>query len=99
MKSSLVLQGLWKTIDENFSEEMKETKKADLKESALIAIFMSVIESVLREITEETSAATALKKLEDLYSKKLLTYRLYLKKKLYNLCMTKVHLLKLILMS
>ncbi|XP_070006880.1 retrovirus-related Pol polyprotein from transposon TNT 1-94 isoform X1 [Nicotiana sylvestris] len=85
MKSPLVLQGLWKAIDEDFPEDMKETKKEDLKERALSAIFMSVTDSVLREIAEETSAATTWKKLEDLYSKKSLTNRLYLKKRLYNL--------------
>ncbi|XP_019254399.1 PREDICTED: uncharacterized protein LOC109233093 [Nicotiana attenuata] len=87
MKSSLVLQGLWKAIDEDFLEEMKETEKTDLKERALSVIFMSVTDSVLQEIGEETSSAMAWKKLEDMYSKKSLTNRLYLKKRLYNLRM------------
>lgn len=94
MKSSLVLQGLWKAIEEVFREEMKATEKEDLKERALSAIFMSVTDSVLREIAEEKSAATAWKKLKDLYSTKSLTNRLYLKKRLYNLRMNEGTLVK-----
>ena len=52
MKSSLVLQGLWKAIDEDFPEEMKEAEKAYLKERSLSVIFMSVTDSVLRKIAE-----------------------------------------------
>src|SRR4051812_32485462 len=48
---------------------------------------MSVTDNVLREIAGEISASAAWKKLEELYSVKSLTNRLYLKKKLYNLRM------------
>src|SRR5256886_17428717 len=48
---------------------------------------MSVTDSVLREIATEKTASDAWKKLEELYSRKSLTNRLYLKKRLYNLRM------------
>ncbi len=31
IKSSLILQGLWKAIEDNFSEGMNEAERADLK--------------------------------------------------------------------
>ena len=64
-----------------------EIKKADLKERALSAIFMSVTDNVLREIADEEIASGAWKKLEGLYAGKNLTNRLYLKKRLYTLRM------------
>ena len=79
------MQGLWKAIEEKFSDDSSESEKLDLKERALGAIFMSVTDNVLREIAGEKSASAAWKKLEELYSAKSLTNRLYLKKKLYNL--------------
>src|SRR3954470_20911818 len=87
MRLSLVLQGLWKAIEEKLSDDSTESKKLDLKERALGAVFMSVTDNVLREIAGEKSASAAWKKLEELYSAKSLTNRLYLKKKLYNLRM------------
>ncbi|KAF3647028.1 putative agamous-like MADS-box protein AGL31-like [Capsicum annuum] len=45
---------------------MKELEKADPKERALSAIFISVTDNVLWEIAEEESVATTWKKLEDL---------------------------------
>src|SRR3954465_981800 len=86
MKSSLVLQGLWKAVEEKFSG-VSEESKVELKEKALSAIFMSVTDSVLREIADQESASGAWKKLEELYAGKSLTNRLYLKKRLYTLRM------------
>ncbi|XP_058006581.1 F-box protein At4g22390-like [Hevea brasiliensis] len=54
---------LWKAIEDNFPKCMKEAEKADLKERALSAIFMSVTDNILREIASESSASTAWKKL------------------------------------
>src|SRR3954468_10394906 len=48
---------------------------------------MSVTGNVLREIATEKMASDAWKNLEELYSEKSLTNRLYLKKRLYNLRM------------
>src|SRR3954468_17874640 len=87
MKSALTLQGLWKAVVEKFDEDSDEFKKADLKEMALSAIFMSVTDNVLREIADEETASGAWKKLKSLYAGKNLTNRLYLKKRLYTLRM------------
>src|SRR3954464_11368838 len=86
MWSSLMLQGLWKAVEEKFSG-VSEESKVELQERALSAIFMNVTDSVLREIATEKTASDAWKKLEELYSGKSLTNRLYLKKRLYNLRM------------
>ncbi|KAJ4849749.1 hypothetical protein Tsubulata_046314 [Turnera subulata] len=59
MRSSLVLQGLWKAVSENFPEGTTDTAKEDQKERALGAIFMSVTDSVLREIESSVSAKEA----------------------------------------
>lgn len=65
---------------------MKESEKTYFKEMTLSVIFMSILDNLLWEIAEEKSATMAWKKLEDLYSKKLLSNYLYLKRRLYNLC-------------
>src|SRR4051812_13904260 len=87
MKSALTLQGLWKAVVKKFDEDSDEIKKADLKERALSAIFMSVTDNVLREIADEETALGVWKKLEGLYAGKNLTNWLYLKKRLYTLRM------------
>src|SRR4051812_12201380 len=46
MKSTLTLQGLWQAVMEKFDEDSDESKKADLKERALSAIFISVTNNV-----------------------------------------------------
>ena len=86
MKSSLVLQDLWKAVEEKDSGS-SEGSMVDLKEKALSAIFMSVMDNVLREIAGEKTPRAAWKKLEELYSGNSLKNRLYLKKRLYNLRM------------
>src|SRR5436190_9476510 len=86
MRSSLMLQGLWKAVEEKFSG-VSEESKVELQERALSAIFMNVADSVLRDIATEKMASDTWKKLEELYSGKSLTNRLYLKKRLYNLWM------------
>src|SRR3954466_5088207 len=86
MQSSLMLQGLWKAVEEKFFGVSDESK-VELQERALNAIFMSVTDNVLREIATKKTASDAWKKLEELYSRKSLTNRLYLKKRLYNLRM------------
>src|SRR3954469_10701645 len=86
MKASLILQGLWKAVEEKFTG-VSEESKAELIGKALSAIFMSVTDSVLREIASQETAAGAWKKLEELYAGKSLTNRMYLKKRLYTLRM------------
>ncbi len=80
IKSSLILQDLWKAMEDNFPKGIKEVEKTNLNERALSAIFMSVTDDVLRETASESSTYVAWKKLEELYSVKSLTNRLYLKK-------------------
>ena len=46
MRSSLMLQGLWKAVEEKFSG-VSEESKVELQEKALSAIFMSVTDNVL----------------------------------------------------
>ncbi len=60
---------------------MKEAEKADLKERALSAIFMSITNNFLRKITDESSASTAWKKLEEIYSTKIIDQPLTSKEK------------------
>ncbi len=73
IKSFLILQGLWKAIEVNFLEGIKEAEKVDMKERAFSVIFMSVTDNVLHEITGESLASVTWKKLEELYSTKSLT--------------------------
>src|SRR3954470_5414291 len=87
MKFALTLQGLWKVVVKKFDKDSDEFKKADLKERALSAIFMSVTDNVHREIAAEETVSGAWKKLESLYAGKNLTNQLYLKKRLYTLRM------------
>ena len=86
MWSSLMLQGLWKAVEEKFSG-VSEESKVELQERAMSAIFMSVTDNVLREIATKKTTSDAWKKLEELYSGITLTNRLCLKKRLYNLRM------------
>ena len=48
---------------------------------------MSLFDEVLREVTDEDTAAGLWKRLENIYMKKSLTNRLYLKQRLYTLKM------------
>src|SRR5436190_15287490 len=89
MRSSLMLQGLWKAVEEKFFG-VSEKSKIELQERALSAIFMSMTDNVLREIATEKTASDAWKKLKELYSGKSLPNRLYLKKRFYNLRMDEV---------
>lgn len=99
MRLSLILQGLYKPVDENFLEGIKEVDRVDLEERAKSAIFMSVTNNVLCDIADENRSSRTWKKLEKLYSAKSLTKRLYVKKQLYNMRIMKVHLLNSILMN
>src|SRR5436190_18600981 len=52
MRSSLMLQGLWKAVEEKFSG-ISEESKFELQEKALSTYFMCVTDNVLREIVTE----------------------------------------------
>lgn len=44
------MQGLWKTIEDKFLDDSNKSEKADLKERALSAIFMSITDNAPSEI-------------------------------------------------
>jgi hypothetical protein len=60
---------------------------AELEQNAQSAILLSLSDGVLRDVSDEETAARLWKKLENLYMKKSLTNRSYLKQQLYNLKM------------
>jgi len=60
---------------------------AELEQNAHSAILLSLSDGVLRDVSDEETAARLWKKLENLYMKKSLTNRSYLKQQLYNLKM------------
>jgi hypothetical protein len=84
MRALLRQQGLAKILNgevpSTSTEEMKE-----FDEKAYSAILLSLSNGVLREVADEETAAGLWKKLENLYMKKSLTNRLYLKQRLYTL--------------
>lgn len=94
----MVLQGLWTSVKEKFSGNSEESK-VELQEKILSAIFMSMGNSVLREIATEIMTSNAWKKLEDLYLGKSMTNWLYLKKRLYNFLIVENTLLNNIYLS
>jgi Domain of unknown function (DUF4219) len=57
MQSALVLQDLWQAIEEKFADSVTEEQRKALGKKALSAIFMSVTDSVLREIADEETTA------------------------------------------
>jgi hypothetical protein len=75
--SAKILNG---EVPSTSTEEMKE-----FDEKAYSAILLSLSNGVLREVADEETAAGLWKKLENLYMKKSLTNRLYLKQRLYTL--------------
>jgi hypothetical protein len=81
MQALLRQQGLAKILDGEVPlTSMEEMKKFD--EKAHSVILMSLSDGVLREVADEETAAGVWKKFENLYMKKSLTNRLYLKQRL-----------------
>ncbi|GJW73687.1 retrovirus-related pol polyprotein from transposon TNT 1-94, partial [Tanacetum coccineum] len=64
--------------------QMEAEAKADLNKKAYSAVILCLGNKVLREVTEETTAAGVWTKLKTLYMTKSLANKLYLKKKLYT---------------
>ncbi|GKV31442.1 hypothetical protein SLEP1_g40128 [Rubroshorea leprosula] len=89
MQAMLIQQGLWKALEKEgkLLETLPKEENIDLKEWALSAIQLSLSDEVLGEVVEENSASTLWSKLEALYLTKLVTNRLYLKKRLFTLSM------------
>lgn len=69
-------------MEEKFSD-VSEESKVELMKKTLSAIFKSVIDNVMHEITIKQTAL----QLAELYLGKSVTNRLYLKKRFYNLRM------------
>jgi hypothetical protein len=86
MRALLRQQGLAKILDDDVSSTSTEDMK-EFDEKAHSAILLSLSDGVLREVADEETAAGLWKKLENLYMKKSLTNRLYLKQRLYTLKM------------
>lgn len=90
VKIRAVQQGLLKALNgkQALPESMSDEDKDDLLERAHSAIQLSLSDEVLREVAEETSAASLWLRLESLYMTKSLTNRLYLKQRLYTFHMS-----------
>ena len=87
MNALLIHQGLDATLLEEAITKIEKKRHTDMTKRAHSAIVLSLGDEVLREVTEENSVKAVWDKLEDLYLKKSLTNRLYLKKPLYALLM------------
>ncbi|KAL5833031.1 hypothetical protein ACOSQ3_016705 [Xanthoceras sorbifolium] len=89
MQALLVHQGLAKALKRKdpLPESMSDKDKDEILEKAHSAILLSLRDEILREVSEEDTAAKLWLKLESLYMTKSLTNRLYLKKRLYTLQM------------
>ncbi|WRX12668.1 zinc finger protein [Theobroma cacao] len=90
MRALLVQQGLLKALKgkEHLPSNLSDGEKDDLMEKAHSAILLALSDEVLREVTDEESAAAVWFKLESIYMTKSLTNRLYMKQRLYTLKMS-----------
>ncbi|GJV97837.1 hypothetical protein Tco_1549414 [Tanacetum coccineum] len=66
---------------------MEAQTKAELNKKAHSVMILCLGNKVLREVTRETNTAGVWLKLKNLYMKKSLANKLYLKNKLYTFCM------------
>ncbi|GLT72015.1 hypothetical protein SLA2020_439880 [Shorea laevis] len=87
MRALLRQQGLAKILDGKAPSTSSSEKSVELEEKAHSSILLSLSDGVLREVADEETAAGLWKKLENLYMKKSLTNRLFLKQRLYTLKM------------
>ena len=87
MNALLVHQGLDAALSEEAITKVEEKRRTEVTKKAHSAILLSLGDEVLREVAEEKTAMVVWEKLEDLYLKKSLANRLYLKKRLYALIM------------
>ena len=89
MRALLVHQGIEEVLEDlRTSKKISKVKDEDMHEAmdkAHSTIILSLGDGVLREVGDQTTAASLWKKLEDLYTKKSLTKRLSTKKRLYTL--------------
>lgn len=85
----MVHQGLAKTLKgrDALPGSLTNKNNDEIMDKAHITLLLCLGDEVLREVSEEDSAAKLWLKLESLYMTKSLTNQLYLKKKLYALQM------------
>ena len=97
MRAILIQQGLDAALEDGQDSKVKKGKKEGLSSSsgdmktinnkAHSTIILHLSDEVLREVAKEKSASGLWVKLEDLFLKKLLAIRLYMKRKLYTFSM------------
>ena len=87
MNALLVHQGLDAALSEEVIAKIGEMRHVDVTKKAHSAILLSLRAEVLWEVAKEKYAKAVWDKSEDLYLKKSLRYRLYLKERLYALLM------------
>ncbi|KAL3524832.1 hypothetical protein ACH5RR_013204 [Cinchona calisaya] len=73
---------------ENKSEKLSDEKFANLDKKAKSGIVLNLSDEVLREVASESTAKGMWDKLKDLYMKKIMVNRLYLKQSLYMIRIT-----------
>ncbi|CAA2996849.1 Hypothetical predicted protein [Olea europaea subsp. europaea] len=83
MRALLLKQKCAKAIDESWPDDMEETKKTELDETAWNFIFLHLSDNMLREIGETKTAAELWKKLEDTYLNKTMPNKVYLLKQFF----------------
>jgi hypothetical protein len=88
MKALLVHQGISEALNlEALAAIDDKKKKFEIETKAHSAILLSLGDEVLREVSSEEKALGLWEKLSEIYMKKSLANKLYLKKKLYTLRM------------
>ena len=89
MKDLLIQQGVHKALlgKEKKPETMKDVEWVEMDEKKASAICLNLGDEVIHNILEAKTTKEVWEKLEDLYMRKNLTNKLYVKKQLYSLHM------------
>ncbi|KAL3623657.1 hypothetical protein CASFOL_032473 [Castilleja foliolosa] len=88
MKALMVHQGIAAALDATALSTIEDDgARAEMQSKAHSVLILSLGDEVLREVSDESTALAIWEKLEQIYMKKSLANRLYLKKKLYTLQM------------
>ncbi|KAL3628744.1 hypothetical protein CASFOL_027790 [Castilleja foliolosa] len=88
MKALMVHQGIAAALDAAALASIQDpVVAAEIQSKAHSALILCLGDEVLREVSDESTALAIWEKLEQIYMKKSLANRLYLKKKLYTLQM------------
>ena len=91
MRALVVHQGFESALEEDdlggASSSISNENKRQIHNKAHSTLILSLSDSILREISEEKTTLGIWNKVKALCMKKSLAYRLFLKKRLYTLCM------------